>query len=839
MKQSALLCVAVLFLASVLAETIFAGVPVADGGQGPKIPAVDRGGKGMAPGERMAVGHNRALNPVAFEAPPAGTELILVEAGEARAAVVVPDGARADRQGVEMVAAREWVEHVQLATGAKMAIVEEKDAPPAGALVLIGDGVLARRFGMVVDDLPLEGFRVRTFETDGRAGLMIAGRQPKEGEPRAPNGTLFGVYDALERFVGVRWYYPGDDGRVVPETADLAIYPVAYVDAPTTLKRDAWVTATGMDWRTMIRRYRVGNSSSSPFTACHTPGSWRIHRDAHPETFELLGSGRRHRDMPCYGNPKTAEVYFEDIVRFYETGDTSVWIHPHPNVDSAWHPPSAKVIPISPPDKGVECRCDYCLPLYDETAGRHGRASRVVAQHVRLVAEKVRERWPDKLVWYLPYANYTVPPGDLELPDNVVVGICLMQGAANAKEAEVAANHDRWIREWRRATGRKVHLWEYLCWPADDTALPFQYPHVLQAFYRRHRDTVEGSFINGGYAPPGLRGENYASFHPTLYCWMRLMWNPDFDVDAALAEYVELMYGPAAEPMARLLDSLTRRWQGTRWESVPTGHHVSPRQIHQETMPRDEALKLAAWLAEARGLAGEEGLHRRRVDFLGAAVDLFLEESRQYHEQTGVQTLPVLKVGDLPVVDGRLDDAAWRDAPAQAFVNARDPRKPEPEAPSTVQAVWTEEGVVFGFHFSEPLPDKMRAERTAHDQDVYADDCIEIFIDALGARSEYVQIIVNSIGTVFDRHSDQGVDWHAEGLRKAIRIGEDAWTLELFVPFEALPGGENPPAVGTLWYGNFIRSRHAAGPWQLTRWSTRHRYSNLDFGAFGRLRFVE
>ncbi len=779
-----------------------------------------------------------ALNPVRFEPPPPGVLVKLVEAGKGLAAVVVPDGALADRERVETVAAREWVEHVHLATGVKLVIVEEKNTPAAGALVLIGMGPLAARYGMRVDDLPLEGFRVRTFDHEGRQGLMIAGRRPGTDEPSAPDGSLFGVYDALERFVGVRWYYPGPDGCVVPEAANLAVAPVSYTDAPVTLKRDAWVTAAGMDWRLMQRRYRAGNSSPVPFTPCHTPGSWGVHKD-HPETFELLSNGQRHTSMPCYGNPKTAELYVEDVARFYETGEMAVWMHPNPAVKSAWYQPSSRVIPISPPDKGVACSCDYCRPLYDNAADAHGRASRVVANHVRLVAEAVKRRWPDKLVWYLPYANYTIPPPDLTLPDNVVVGVCLMHGAGNAKEPQLAATHDRWIREWHRITGRKVHLWEYLCWPADDTALPFQYPHVLQDFYRRNRDTVEGVFINGGYAPPGLHGENFASFHPTLYCWMRLLWNPEFNVDAALAEHVRLMYGPAAAPMGRVIDTLASRWQQTRWQTVPTGHHVSPQQLHEETLPRAEALALAEALAEARRLAGDEGLWRRRVDFLGGAVDLFLIESREFHDQTGVQTLPVLKVGDLPVLDGQLDDACWRDAPSQPFVNARDAKQPEPEAPATVQAVWADTGIVLGFRFAEPLPGKMRAARTKHDQDVYEDDCIEIFLDARGARSEYVQLVINSLGTVFDRHSQHEDDWNAAGLRHGVKVGADAWVLEVFVPFAALPECKAAPAVGTVWFGNFIRSRHASGPWQLTRWSTRYRFSNLDFSAFGRLRFVE
>ncbi|MBS3764267.1 MAG: DUF4838 domain-containing protein, partial [Planctomycetes bacterium] len=568
---------------------------------------------------------NPALNPVNFEEPSAGEPIVIVKDGKPNATIIVDERHLENKKSRENIAVKELVKHIKLATGAELPVKSSRDALLIGNLVLIGKSSITEKLGIEAQDLPREGFRVSTFDERYRRGVAIVGRLPGEGEPAAATGTLWGAYDFLERFVGVRWYYPGEDGRIVPESGSITIPPICYSDAPVRGKRTIYGPVKGMDYRTAQRRYRAGNSSDIRSTPCHSPGSWSVHKD-HPETFELGADGKRHHNMPCYGNPKTAELYVQDLEKFYAEGDTSVWTHPWPNVDSAWHPPSQKLIPISPPDKGVECHCEFCKPLYDSDADRHGRASRVVAHHVKLVAQAVKKQWPDKLVWYLPYSNYTTPPPDLQLPDNVVVGLCLMHGAGNAKEPSCAATHDRWISGWSRITGRPVHLWEYLCWPADDTALPFQYPHVVKEFCQRHRNDVGGTFINGGAGPPGLPGNYWAFQHPTLYCWFRVMWNPDFDVDAALAEYVDLMYGPAEKPMGRILNHLCTRWEETLWSEPPTGHRVSPRSIHEETMPREEALKLGRWLSEARQMAGDGNVCRRRVEFFGRAIDMFLEE---------------------------------------------------------------------------------------------------------------------------------------------------------------------------------------------------------------------
>src|SRR5699024_7987509 len=45
-------------------------------------------------------------------------------------------------------------------------------------------------------------------------------------------GTRNGVYDFLERFVGVRWLIPGADGEDVPESTDIVIQRETIRDEP-------------------------------------------------------------------------------------------------------------------------------------------------------------------------------------------------------------------------------------------------------------------------------------------------------------------------------------------------------------------------------------------------------------------------------------------------------------------------------------------------------------------------------------------------------------------------------------------------------------------------------
>ena len=64
------------------------------------------------------------------------------------------------------------------------------------------------------------------------------------------SGIAWGVYEFLERFVGARWYFPGDAGRFVPKSDGLVVPSTSLEDRPVYPKREIW-PATGEPWHGM------------------------------------------------------------------------------------------------------------------------------------------------------------------------------------------------------------------------------------------------------------------------------------------------------------------------------------------------------------------------------------------------------------------------------------------------------------------------------------------------------------------------------------------------------------------------------------------------------------
>ena len=748
------------------------------------------------------------LNPVTFRTAPAGKPVELVREGRPLAMIVAA--------GKEMeLAAKELQSHVELATGAKLPIAA---AASEGASIVLAEGEAAQAYGIDVEKMPAEGFVIRTVPN----GVVIAGRN-----------ALWGVYEFLERVVGVRWYFPGDLGRAVPRLSSLAIKPVWLAGAPVFRKRENW-PANYPGGVELHRRLRGGQSWPHRI-ACHTPIGWPKYYADRPELFQLRGDGSRETSMLCYSNPATLQQYLTTIEEYYagKYTDDKGKVAPGP---WGWFPPDEHVISVSPNDAPVTCRCDLCRAKWDAAAGPLGEASALMADFVTRLAGEVKKRWPDKVVTYLAYSNYTIPPKGARFPGNVEVHVCGMRGLANYKETAVARSEQEILDGWQRISGRPLQNWHYICWPDDSTTAPYLFPHVLQSFYKRNRGKTVGTFINGA-------GNHWPRHHVSLYAWMKVMWNPDFPVDAAIDEYCRRMYGPAAKTMRRLLQTQMDGWEKSRWKLLPGGHNVSPKSVHEESYPPALVRQMDALLAQARREVGGDDLARQRLEYTAGPLDVFLKESRQYHDGTGRTPVLALKVGDDPKVDGRLDDDVWQRAAPAGFRRALDREHPDPTYPTTVQAVWTTRGVTLGFRMADADPGKLVMVRKAHDDaSLWWDDNVELFLDPAGQRAGFYQWIVSAAGTTYDGSFAQGGQWNPEGVRAASYVGKEFWSCEIFIPYGVFRGegiAAHPAQLsGKTWYGNFTRHRVSA-PAEMQRLNTTFEGSNHNMVAFGPIRFVE
>ena len=93
------------------------------------------------------------------------------------------------------------------------------------------------------------------------------------------------------------------------------------------------------------------------------------------------------------------------------------------------------------------------------------------------------------------------------------------------------------------------------------------------------------------------------------------------------------------------------------------------------------------------------------------------------------------------------------------------------------------EALVFELNCEQPK-ESLTAVSRLHDRNVYKDDSIEVYIDAAREGKDYMQFIVNPLGTIQDLRFREW-DWDSSATATA-EISENAWKVTLRVPFAEL-----------------------------------------------------
>jgi len=749
------------------------------------------------------------LNSVTFHKAPGHEPVVLVKDGKP-AAVIVSYVKPLQGSGLQRKAnrvMRRMISELQGAivqsTGARLPVLDGNTQTPAAgqAAIVLGDCAEAAAIGLVGSKMPVEGFAIKTAANR----VFIVGNDgevPPEGSSVISKGTAWGVAEFLERYVGVRWYWPASrNGRSLVKQETLVIPPAHLTDAPVFRYRMIWpdieFPSTGKGL--LLRPQHV---------VLRTDISWPHiirHHYTNGDYFRRVGidvpSATRGRMFEY--DDELLNVYLKEMARHFDEGKPLRLPH------------VGKTITVSPWDNDIGRHGKHQkLWQTDATAfssgawgvngGKYGAASVVLTNFVQRLARAAQRRWPDVTIGYYATMNYTLAPDGYRFGGNVDVLVDNMDGLAMFKEAEVREREQANIDRWREVSGRKVQTWFHIYRPMNDTEAPYEFPNVIQRFYKANRDKINGSFVTG-------HDDYWPRHHISLYVWLKCLWNPDIDVKSVLDEYCRRLYGPAAATMRQLVQLKIDRWEKPRWSSP----RVSPKAVYEQSYPPRVIDEMKALIRRARREAGDDEMVTKRIDYFTSQMPAFYKEADSYRKG-GLAPLIVRRAEKPPVIDGKLDDAAWSRAEPVTFVvrGAPTDRKP-PRYPTTLKAVWTDAGVTFAFDMVEPTPDKLTASTSPENRDDYLmwwrDDNVEIYLDVTG-RNEgmFYQSIVTPAGAIYDLRMGDAT-WDMQGQQIGIRRGERAWTLEIFLPFDTFDGAVRPTRTEqVVWYGQFTRHRVGA-----------------------------
>jgi len=509
----------------------------------------------------------------------------IVEDGQPRA-VIVLDNAWEPLQE----AAAEMQACLEEASGAKLEIVTK---PVEGmASINIGGNTVFTGDDLDLADLDDDGF---VIDFPAEDSVQILG-------PTA-FGTEFGVYDFLERYVGVRWLLPGESGRDVPPSRTITVPDHVIRDEPAFFSR-TFSGLRGEAQTTWARRNRRHGRIAFHHNLLELfpPETYTL---THPEFFPLRGEERflpptndTHSWQPCFTAPGIVDEAIANIVDYFDR---------HPDVPS---------YSLGVNDSGGHCQCESCRardPGRQNLLGRDHLSDRYF-EWANAVVEGVLAVHPDKYFGCLAYSEIFEPPDRVQVHERII--------------PHMTYDRMKWAHEGLRAEGQELtRRWAArsptLGWYDYIYGTPYCLPRV---WFHQMADYYRFGYENGVRC---LYAEAYPNWGegPKLYVALKLQWDPYRDVDELLDEWYERCVGPEAAPYlkryyAHWEDFWTRRILDSPWFSEEGQYLAFHFPDYLADIDLEEIAASREWLEAAVAKAGTDR-QRARAELLLRAFEYY------------------------------------------------------------------------------------------------------------------------------------------------------------------------------------------------------------------------
>ncbi len=748
-------------------------------------------------------------------------DITLAENGKAKATIVIPEKAKP----IVKLAAKELAEHLKLMTGAEFPVVSK-----AGPDVNFYLG-----FGKADDFIPDEyvirakGSRIDIYGKDTAKRVDLFNYFYDNPD----KGTLRGVHNFLDS-LGVRWLAPGKDGVYVPVRKTLRIPEQEKRVKPHFPDRqiaDAWNFMKYPDAKDYAKNVgdlflwgiRNNVSTRNMVNGCHSERSlglfknpeWLKHTSAH----QMMKNGSRNPNYSCWTDPYTKEVWMRAIDGYF-SGKTPIECGFNINgyLHSKW--PNPFIAPnefmIDPMDHSTgndgRCWCDRCQefrkkhPCKDDTE--------IIWKVLSDLANYVNEKYPDRYISTLIYWPKKQLPQTIEKPKNIRVRIC-MSGPRHLLYPEQMKKNIKLMRDWGDLLGPKnIPLWVYQCATAFGNympGIPDIYPHLTAKFIRTVKPLCAGMFC-----------ENHNMTHTyrnlDVYIFMRLMWNPNREVEKELDEYYSLYYGPAAVPAKKLFSRMENNW--IKIDPIVFGDPKNPETLGLVQQNFEQARKLA-WgqvytqeemkvledlMQEILRLSPANTVFAKRARILQTYLVQVMKDERRYvmNQEESRQKLKLA----VPRIAGSVpSEEDWTGTPEYSLIPAE--RFTQGLAAASSFRLIASNNTLF---IRAKLADTKIAEsktdsaRQSGNQDIWMDNCVEIFFYAEKSK-KFWQVIVNDNGVWSSQTRGRVLNrWEQmPGLTAKTVRKENGWTAEIAIPLKALKTDKTDLRF------NFTRERNVKG----------------------------
>lgn len=182
----------------------------------------------------------------------------------------------------------------------------------------------------------------------------------------------------------------------------------------------------------------------------------------------------------------------------------------------------------------------------------------------------------------------------------------------------------------------------------------------------------------------------------------------------------------------------------------------------------------------------------------------------------------VSKTSETIHIDGKADESSWESAQfTKSFIDIEGVKIPKYN--TKVKMLWDDKYLYVYSQMEEP---HVWGNLKQRDTVIFYNNDFEIFVDPSGTATNYVELEINALGTVWDLALDKPYrvggkandDWNVDGLKSAVNIQgslnksddtDKQWSVEFAIPLvdliEQKHINKNLPVEGEQWRINFSR----------------------------------
>jgi hypothetical protein len=541
----------------------------------------------------------------------------IVENGKSNARIIISENASEEVKFV----ARELQTYLKKISDAEISIYTDTSENHR-CRIFVGTYENYDQLGLNKEDLEREGFIIRTVGHD----LVLLGKDDR--------GTQFAVYTFLERYLGVRWFWPGELGEVVPQEQNIVLGEIDVTENPDFKWRDRgpggalWGATTGpTEMKAREKLLGVSEEHQAEVALWEKRNKWggmkiygghslgevfppEKYAILHPEYYALVDGKRavpgpdydyKHEGQICTTNPEVVEVAVQWVRKFFNE---------HPDYDG---------VHLTMNDGRGFCECNNCrlldtgelvdrpgidLEEMQKSPSKYTVISDRIFTFMNQVAGEVQKTHPGKYVVSMAYSRYTKPPKKIKLHPYVIPQYCLWSAYRHANQ-DFKNEHYRIAQSWGEiANGTAIYEYHINgSWPGMHRLIMSYIEELLKFLYHEGINLYQTQ-----------SGDDFAINGLNYYVAGKLLWDSSLSGKQILDDFYSKAFDDAAPAVKRFHSRLQNAWIG----ATKNGRDVSCSSLAKtrllELFTRELIDLCNKDLTDAEQLTENDKI-RKRIDF--------------------------------------------------------------------------------------------------------------------------------------------------------------------------------------------------------------------------------